>query len=130
MVKVNKIKIGDGNPLALIAGPCVVENEKTTLKTAEAIKSITEELGIPFIFKSSYKKANRTSIHSFSGIHFDKALKILEKVKKEFCVPILTDIHSIQEIEPVAHIADVLQIPAFLCRQTDLLLAAARSGKL
>lgn len=129
MVKVNKIKIGDGSPLVLIAGPCVVENEKTTLKTAEAIKVITEELEIPFIFKSSYKKANRTSIHSFSGIHFEKALKILEKVKKELSVPILTDVHSEPEIEPVAHVADVLQIPAFLCRQTDLLIAAGKSGK-
>ncbi len=130
MVKTSKINLGDGNPLALIAGPCVVESEKTTLKTAEAIKTITEELGIPFVFKSSYKKANRTSIHSFSGIHFEKALKILEKVKKELCVPILTDVHSEQEVEQVAQVADVLQIPAFLCRQTDLLVAAGKTGKI
>lgn len=129
MVNVNKIKIGDNSPLVLIAGPCVIENEKITLKTAEEIKKITSDLNIPFIFKSSYRKANRTSIKSFSGIHFDKALKILEKVKKEFSVPILTDIHSEQEIESVAHVVDVLQIPAFLCRQTDLLIAAARTGK-
>lgn len=129
MVKINKIKIGDGNPLVLIAGPCVVENEKITLQTAEAIKKITDELGIPFIFKCSYKKANRTSIHSFSGVHFEKALKILAKVKKEFALPLLTDIHDEREIEHVSHIADVIQIPAFLCRQTDLLVAAGRSGK-
>lgn len=129
MVKINKIKVGDGNPLVLIAGPCVVENEKTTLKTAEAIKRITDELGIPFIFKSSFKKANRTSVHSFSGIHFDKALKILSKVKKEFSLSLLTDVHDEREVEPVSHVADVLQIPAFLCRQTDLLVAAGRTGK-
>ncbi len=129
MVKVNKINVGDGSPLLLIAGPCVVENEKTTLKTAEAIKNITEELGIPFVFKASYKKANRTSIRSFSGIHFEKALKILEKVKKEFCVPILTDVHTEQEVKPVSQVADILQIPAFLCRQTDLLVEAGKSGK-
>ncbi len=130
MVKANKLKIGYGAPLVLIAGPCVVENEKNTVKTAEAILQITSDLGIPFIFKSSYKKANRTSINSFEGIHFTKAIKILEKVKKELHIPILTDIHSIQEIEPVCSVADILQIPAFLCRQTDLLVAAGRSGKI
>ena len=129
MVKINKIKIGNGNPLVLIAGPCVVENEKITLKTAEAIKAITDELGIPFIFKASYKKANRTSIHSFSGIHFDKALKILAKVKKELALPILTDVHDEREVDPISHVADIIQIPAFLCRQTDLLVAAGRTGK-
>jgi 2-dehydro-3-deoxyphosphooctonate aldolase (KDO 8-P synthase) len=129
MVNVNKIKIGDNSPLVLIAGPCVVENEKITLRTAEEIKKITDELRIPFIFKSSYKKANRTSIKSFSGIHFEKALKILEKVKKELSIPILTDIHTVEEVKPVAAVVDVLQIPAFLCRQTDLLIAAARTGK-
>ncbi|NJD22901.1 MAG: 3-deoxy-8-phosphooctulonate synthase [Melioribacter sp.] len=129
MVNVNKIKIGDNSPLVLIAGPCVIENEKITLRTAEEIKKITSDLNVPFIFKSSYKKANRTSIKSFSGIDFDRALKILEKVRKEFSVPILTDIHSEHEVESVAHVADVLQIPAFLCRQTDLLIAAARTKK-
>jgi 2-dehydro-3-deoxyphosphooctonate aldolase (KDO 8-P synthase) len=130
MTNINKMKIGHGNPLVLIAGPCVVENEKITLKTAEAIKKITDELNIPFIFKSSYKKANRTSVHSFIGIHFERALKILEKVKREFQLPILTDIHKEEEIKPVSQVADVLQIPAFLCRQTDLLIAAGRSGKI
>lgn len=129
MIKVNKIVVGGNSPFVLIAGPCVIENEKITMNTAEEIKKISGDLNIPFIFKASYKKANRTNIHSFSGIHFDKALKILQKVKKEFSVPILTDIHNEKEIEPVSHVADVLQIPAFLCRQTDLLIAAARTGK-
>ncbi len=129
MVKVCKIIIGGNSPFVLIAGPCVIENEKITMQTAEEIKKITDDLNIPFIFKASYKKANRTNINSFSGIHFEKALKILEKVKKEFSVPILTDIHNEQEITQVAQVADVLQIPAFLCRQTDLLIAAARTGK-
>lgn len=129
MVKVCKIIIGGNSPFVLIAGPCVIENEKVTMHTAEEIKKITSDLNIPFIFKSSYKKANRTNINSFSGIHFEKALKILEKVKKEFSVPILTDIHDEKEITQVAQVADVLQIPAFLCRQTDLLIAAARTGK-
>ncbi len=130
MVNINKIKIGNNLPFVLIAGPCVIENEKTTLCTAEAIKKITDELNIPFVFKSSYKKANRTSVKSFVGIHFDKALKILEKIKKEFCIPVLTDIHSENEIESVSRVADILQIPAFLCRQTDLLIAAGRTGKI
>ena len=129
MVKVNKIIVGGNSPFVLIAGPCVIENEKITMHTAEEINKITSDLDIPFIFKASYKKANRTNINSFSGIHFEKALKILQKVKKEFSVPILTDVHNEQEIAEVAHVADVLQIPAFLCRQTELLVTAARTGK-
>lgn len=130
MVELNKIKIGDNNPFVLIAGPCVVENEMTTLKAAEEIKKITSDLNIPFIFKSSYKKANRTSIKSFSGLEIDEALKILEKVKAEFSLPLLTDIHSEAEINIVSSIADIIQIPAFLCRQTELLVAAGNSGKI
>jgi len=129
MVNVNKIQIGGNAPIVLIAGPCVVESEKITLQTAEEIKRITGDLNIPFIFKSSYKKANRTSVKSFVGMHIDKALRILERVKKEFNVPILTDIHSEHEIEQVEAVADVIQIPAFLCRQTELLITAAKSGK-
>ncbi|MBX3008947.1 MAG: 3-deoxy-8-phosphooctulonate synthase [Melioribacteraceae bacterium] len=124
-----KIKMGNGAPLFLIAGPCVIENEKITLSTAEAIKKITDELGIQLIFKASYKKANRTNVNSFVGINFEKALRILEKVKKNFSLPILTDIHSENEIEAVASVVDILQIPAFLCRQTDLILTAARTHK-
>jgi 2-dehydro-3-deoxyphosphooctonate aldolase (KDO 8-P synthase) len=130
MVELNKIKIGGGQPFVLIAGPCVVENESITLNTAEQIKKITEELKIPFIFKSSYKKANRTSIKSFVGLDFEEALKILAKVKREFNIPLLTDIHTEHEIETVANIVDVIQIPAFLCRQTELLVAAGKSDKI
>lgn len=129
MVEFNKIKIGGGLPFVLIAGPCVVEDESTTLKTAEHIKQITAELNIPYIFKSSYKKANRTSVKSFVGLDFDQALKILEKVKMEFDLPVLTDIHTEQEISSVTQVVDVIQIPAFLCRQTELLIAAGKTGK-
>lgn len=128
MVEIYKIKIGDGLPFVLIAGPCVIENESVTLYTAEQIKLITERLNIPYIFKSSYKKANRTSLKSFTGLNFEEALRILEKVKKELSLPVLTDVHSENEIPAVAEIADVIQIPAFLCRQTDLLLSAGKTG--
>ncbi len=129
MVELNNIKVGDGLPFVLIAGPCVVENEEITLQTAESIKKITEELNVPYIFKASYKKANRTSINSFSGLEFDAAVKILEKVKRELSLPILTDVHTEKEIENVSATADVLQMPAFLCMQTELLLAAGKTGK-
>jgi len=129
MVEINKIKIGNQLPLILIAGPCVIENEYITLHTAEKIKKITEELNIPYIFKSSYKKANRTSIKSFTGLEFEQALKILKKVKDEFSLTVLTDVHSENEIKIISEIVDVIQIPAFLCRQTELLLAAGKTGK-
>ncbi|MEW6193887.1 MAG: 3-deoxy-8-phosphooctulonate synthase [Bacteroidota bacterium] len=129
MVEISKIKIGSGNPFVLIAGPCVVESESVTLNTAEKIKQITSDLGIGYIFKSSYKKANRTSINSFIGIDFKEALNILQKVKNEFQLPILTDVHTENEIYEVAELVDVIQIPAFLCRQTELLIAAGKSGK-
>ncbi|MDQ7817162.1 MAG: 3-deoxy-8-phosphooctulonate synthase [Melioribacteraceae bacterium] len=129
MIEIGKIKIGDRLPFVLIAGPCVVENETLTLKTAEEIKKITDELKIPYIFKSSYKKANRTSIKSFSGLDLNDAVKILNKVKESFDLPILTDVHTEQEIEVANEIADVIQIPAFLCRQTELLIAAGKTGK-
>jgi 2-dehydro-3-deoxyphosphooctonate aldolase (KDO 8-P synthase) len=129
MVKIDKIKIGNNNPFVLIAGPCVIENENLIMKTAKAIKNITDELNIPFIFKSSYRKANRTSGKSFAGIGDKEALKILAKVKKEFSIPVLTDVHTENEVESASKFVDVLQIPAFLCRQTDLLLAAGKSGK-
>jgi 2-dehydro-3-deoxyphosphooctonate aldolase (KDO 8-P synthase) len=129
MIEIGKVKIGDGLPFVLIAGPCVVENEEMTLFTAEQIKIIASKLGIPFIFKSSYKKANRTSISSFKGIGDTEALKILKKVRENFNVPVLTDVHSPQEVKIAAEVSDVLQIPAFLCRQTELLVAAGKSGK-
>jgi len=129
MIEIKRVKIGSSLPFVLIAGPCVVENEKITITTAEQIKKITSKLGIPFIFKSSYKKANRTNIKSFKGIGDSEAIKILKKVKKELDLPILTDVHSVDEISTLSESVDVLQIPAFLCRQTELLLAAGQTGK-
>ncbi|MDO4672821.1 3-deoxy-8-phosphooctulonate synthase [Falsiporphyromonas endometrii] len=117
-------------PFFLMAGPCVVENEYITLKTAEYLKSLTDKLGLPFIFKSSYRKANRSRLDSFRGIGDEKALGILAKVKNELQVPIVTDIHETHEAVMAAEVADVLQIPAFLCRQTDLLVAASNTGKI
>jgi len=129
MVEIKNIKIGSNLPFILIAGPCVVESEELTYSVAEEIKKITLKLDIPFIFKSSYKKANRTSIKSFKGIGDAEAIKILSKVKEELNIPLLTDVHSVEEVSIVAGYADVLQIPAFLCRQTELLVAAGESGK-
>ena len=129
MVEVNKIKIGDGNPFVLIAGPCVVENEEMIMQTADEIHQITSKLNIPYIFKSSYKKANRTNLNSFSGIGDDEALKILNNVKGKFNLPILADVHTNEEIKKAADVVDILQIPAFLSRQTELLLEAGNSGR-
>ncbi len=130
MIKIQDFVIGSGKPLALIAGPCVIESEELVFSTAKAIKLIARELNIPYIFKSSYKKANRTNINSFTGIGDDEALQILANVKKEFGIPVLTDVHSIEEINKAAEIVDILQIPAFLSRQTDLLIAAGKTGKI
>ncbi|HOV99387.1 MAG TPA: 3-deoxy-8-phosphooctulonate synthase [Bacteroidota bacterium] len=129
IVTVNAIKIGNGNPFALIAGPCVVENKDITFQTAETLVSLSEQFRIPLIFKSSYKKANRTSGDSFTTLGEERALAILADVRKEFHVPILTDIHLPSEATMAAEVADVLQIPAFLCRQTELLEAAGKTGK-
>ena len=114
----------------IISGPCVVENRSIVFKTCEKLKEITARLRLPFVFKSSYEKANRTSGDSFRSIGFEKALKILEDVKKEFEVPILTDVHAELEIGFVADVADIIQIPAFLCRQTNLLESAGETGKI
>lgn len=119
---------GNGN-FFLIAGPCVVEGEEITLRIAREIKAICSELEIPFLFKASYKKANRSSLHSFTGIGNEEALAVLRKVKETLDVPIVTDIHTEPEAAWAAEVADVLQIPAFLCRQTNLLVAAAQTGK-
>lgn len=129
MISLGKIKIGGGNPLVLIAGPCVVEGREITLRTAARIQKIARKHKIPFIFKSSYKKANRTSGDSFMGIDMDAALAILYEVKKELGIAVLTDIHSETEAGPAAQVADVLQIPAFLSRQTEILQAAGRTGR-
>jgi len=122
------IILGGEKPV-LIAGPCVVESEKITIGTAEKLKEITQRLDIPFVFKSSYDKANRTSGTTFRSIGFEEALKLLQRVRKEFDVPVLTDVHESSQVEAVAQVVDVLQIPAFLCRQTDLLIAAGKTGK-
>lgn len=116
-------------PLLLIAGPCVIENETTPFLVAEKVSAICKQLGVEYVFKSSYKKANRTSLNSFTGIDFNKALNILSEVKKQFNVPVLTDVHETHEVNEIASVVDYLQIPAFLCRQTDLLLACGNSGK-
>jgi len=129
IVKVGKIKIGGENPLVLIAGPCVIESEKLVLRTAGKIVELTYNFKIPYIFKSSYLKANRLSIDSFTGPGIKKGLKILEKVKKEFRMPVLTDIHSAEEAKLAGEVVDVVQVPAFLCRQTDIVLAAGKTGK-
>lgn len=113
----------------LIAGPCVVEGKEITLRIARDIKVVCEELGVQFLFKASYKKANRSSLRSFTGIGDEEALAVLAKVKAEFNLPIVTDIHTAEEAAWAAKVADVLQIPAFLCRQTDLLVAAAQTGR-
>jgi 2-dehydro-3-deoxyphosphooctonate aldolase (KDO 8-P synthase) len=128
-VKIGNIEIGGNNPLVLIAGPCVIESENQVRKTAKGLREITEEIEIPFIFKSSYDKANRTSIKSYRGPGIEKGLEILEKVKEEFDIPILVDVHRIEEVELVSKIADILQVPAFLCRQTDLIISIARTGR-
>ena len=126
----SNISSNEGNSFFLLSGPCVVENEYVTMQTAEKLKEITERLEIPFIFKASYRKANRSRIDSFMGIGDEEALKILDKVKNQFKVPIVTDIHLPEEAAFAAQVADILQIPAFLCRQTDLLVAAAETGKI
>ena len=117
------------SPLFLIAGPCVIESRQMALETAAELKAITSELGIPFIYKSSFDKANRSSAHSFRGLGMEKGLQILADVKAEVGVHILTDVHTIDEVAPVASVVDVLQTPAFLCRQTDFIKACAQSGK-
>jgi len=128
-VKVGDSVFGGGKPFVLIAGPCVIEDKKTVFQIAEGLMDVTTRLKVPLIFKASYDKANRTSLQSFRGPGLKKGLKILDAVKKEFQVPVLTDIHLPEEAKAAAAVADILQIPAFLCRQTDLLVAAAKTGK-
>ena len=128
-VRVGEIRIGKGRPFVLIAGPCVIEDEEIAFGTAGRLKEICDALGIPLIFKSSYDKANRTSFSSYRGPGIDKGLRILSDVKSKFRVPVLSDVHSVDEVKPAAEVLDVLQIPAFLCRQTDLVLSSSRTGK-
>lgn len=128
-VKLNNFEIG-GDKLTILAGPCAIENRDVLFTVAEAMKKLTQELGINYVFKSSFDKANRSSINSFRGPGMEKGLEMLLEIKNEFDLPIVTDIHTPDQAAPVAEVADILQIPAFLCRQTDLLVAAAKTGKI
>jgi 2-dehydro-3-deoxyphosphooctonate aldolase (KDO 8-P synthase) len=128
-MRLSRHEVGLDQPIFLIAGPCVIESEALQLRTAERLKAITDRLGIFFIFKSSFDKANRSSDQSYRGLGLDEGLRILAKVRKEIGVPVLTDVHDIPQIAPVAEVVDVLQTPAFLARQTDFIHAVAASGK-
>jgi 2-dehydro-3-deoxyphosphooctonate aldolase (KDO 8-P synthase) len=129
IVKVEQIQIGGGAPLTVIAGPCVIESREAALRHADALKEIADRVGVPYIFKSSYDKANRSSVNSFRGPGLEKGLEILLEVKTKMGVPVLTDVHEIDQVAAVKEVADVLQIPAFLCRQTDFVLTVAKSGR-
>lgn len=129
VITIGKIKIGDKNPFVLIAGPCILESKPFALKLAEDLKMITHEAGVPFIFKASYDKANRTSLKSFRGPGLIKGLEILSEIKQKLGVPVLSDVHQVSEVEPAAEVLDIIQIPAFLCRQTDLIVAVAKTKK-
>jgi len=126
---VNSIRFGGNAPLFLIAGPCVIESEAHATSMAERLGAIASELGVPYIFKASYDKANRTSLSSFRGPGLQEGLRILKNIKKKTGLAILTDVHDLSEVGPAAEVCDILQIPAFLCRQTDLLIAAGQTGR-
>ena len=128
-VVVKDVYIGGGHPLALIAGPCVIEDEASCLLTAKRLKGVAVELGIPFIFKSSFDKANRTSHKSFRGPGLKEGLATLRLIRDELDIPVLSDVHEVAQVDEAAEVLDVLQIPAFLCRQTDLITEAARTGR-
>jgi 2-dehydro-3-deoxyphosphooctonate aldolase (KDO 8-P synthase) len=127
-LQVGKLTLGGGHPLFLIAGPCVIESERHAMKMAGALSAAARRLRIPFIFKASYDKANRTSLASYRGRGMEQGLEILARIKQKFGVPILTDVHEVAQVAPAARVCDIIQIPAFLSRQTDLLLEAGRSG--
>jgi 2-dehydro-3-deoxyphosphooctonate aldolase (KDO 8-P synthase) len=128
-ITIGNITAGGTNPPLIIAGPCVIENEEITFQTAQRLQEICLSVGLPFVFKSSFDKANRTSVTSFRGPGLEAGLRLLAAVKSKFNVPVISDIHSIQQIRPASEVLDIIQIPAFLCRQTDLLVAAANTGK-
>jgi 2-dehydro-3-deoxyphosphooctonate aldolase (KDO 8-P synthase) len=127
-IRLGKLRLGAGEPLFLIAGPCVIESEPHALEMAHRLASAARKLQIPFIFKASYDKANRTSVDSYRGPGLKRGLEILARIKQEVDVPVLTDVHEVAQVRPAAEVCDIIQIPAFLCRQTDLLLEAGRSG--
>ena len=126
-IHLGKLTLGPGHPLFVIAGPCVIESERHAMKMAERLSAMARDLRIPYIFKASYDKANRTSINSFRGPGLVRGLEVLARIKQEFRVPVLTDVHEVSHIEPAAEVCDVIQIPAFLSRQTDLLVKAGQS---
>ena len=128
-IKIGNAIMGGGEPFVLIAGPCVIEDERKTMVIARELKKLTEKLGIFFIFKASYDKANRTSLDAYRGPGFEKGLEILEKIKDRLGIPVLSDVHRFEEIEKAADVLDVIQIPAFLCRQTDFIIEVARKAK-
>jgi len=128
-VSIGAVTVGGGAPLALIGGPCAIENEKHALMMAERLQRATAAAGVPFIYKSSYDKANRSSLHGYRGPGLVEGLRILKKVKDETGLAVLSDVHDVSEVAPAAAVLDVLQVPAFLCRQTDLIVACARSGR-
>ncbi len=128
-ITIADIKIGGRNPLLVIAGPCVIEDTDLTFRTAEKLKVICDNLGLPLLFKSSYDKANRTALSSFRGPGIVKGLQVLSELRSRLRIPVISDVHSVEEVEPAAEVLDALQIPAFLCRQTDLILAASNTGK-
>lgn len=128
-VKIGRVKIGGGAPLALIAGPCIIESRAGCLDLARRLADLAKEEAIPLVFKASFDKANRSSVSSFRGPGLGEGLKVLAAVKEQTGLPILTDIHTVEQVKPAAEVADVLQVPAFLCRQTDLLLACGESGR-
>jgi len=128
-VEVGKTIFGGSRPLVLIAGPCVIEDEKRTLRIAEFLRRLADDFGIGLIFKASYDKANRTSVDSYRGPGMEEGLRILGKVKNELDIPVVSDVHDVSQVSPAAEVLDILQIPAFLSRQTDLLVAAGRSGR-
>ena len=130
LVTAGDVEIGGGRPLAVIAGPCVVESKESALRHAAALKERADRVGVPYIFKSSYDKANRSSVNSFRGPGLVEGLAILAQIKKKIGVPVLTDVHEIDQVAAVKEVADILQIPAFLCRQTDFVVAVAKSGKI
>ena len=129
-IRVGEFQIGGDLPLAVIAGPCVIESKESALQHATALKVKADRVGVPYIFKSSYDKANRSSVGSFRGPGLKKGLEILAEVKRQVGVPVLTDVHEIDQVGPVKEVADILQIPAFLCRQTDFVIAVGNSGKI
>jgi 2-dehydro-3-deoxyphosphooctonate aldolase (KDO 8-P synthase) len=128
-IQIGSVRLGGNSPLALIAGPCVIESEAHAMKMAESIAKIADELHVPYIYKASYDKANRTSINSYRGPGIAEGLRVLRKIRDQFKLPILSDVHDVSQIVQATEVCDVLQIPAFLSRQTDLLIAAGKSGR-